>query len=75
MEKLDIILWILSGACAFFFGLMIIMWNRLNQRLDKIDHRLDKLEEGVDDIDHRLCRLEGAFALTLEGNQAVSAWV
>jgi len=51
MEKIDLILWILGGG----FGLMIVMWNTLNSRLEKIDEKLT-------DVDRLLCRLEGAFA-------------
>lgn len=62
MEKIDIVLWIMSGG----FGLMLVMWNSMNKRMDDMDRgltaRLDKLDEKVTDIDRRLCRLEGAFS-------------
>lgn len=68
MDKLDIILWIAVSG----FGLMIIMWYCLNQkiarmiqRIDKpengFNHRIDKLDEKTTNIDRNLCRLEGAF--------------
>jgi len=62
MEKLDLILWIISGGFAITFGLMLVMWNGLNNRIDKLDLRMDKFDEKLTDIDRRLCRLEGAFA-------------
>ncbi len=51
MEKIDIILWILSGGFAATFGLMTVM----NKKIDKLDEKLT-------DVDRRLCRLEGAFS-------------
>lgn len=62
MEKLDLILWIMSAGFSINFGLFLLMWNHFNNRFDKIDNRFDKLEEKVTDIDRRLCRLEGAFS-------------
>ena len=69
METVDIILWVLTGG----FGLMLVMWNNLNKRIDgtddKIDKtnlilcvKIDKLDEKLTDVDRRICRLEGAFA-------------
>lgn len=46
MEKIDIVL----------------MWHGLNGRSDKIENRIEKLDEKMTDIERRLCRLEGAFA-------------
>lgn len=73
MEKIDILLWIVTSG----FGLMLVMWNALNKRIDSVESnltkridfvessltmRIEKLDEKVTDIDRRLCRLEGAFA-------------
>ena len=58
MDKIDIVLWVMSGG----FGLMLIMWHSLNSRMDRIENRLDKIDEKITDIDRRLCRLEGAFS-------------
>ena len=55
MEKIDIILWVLGAGFTATFGLMIVMWNSIN-------HRIDKLDDKVTDIDRRLCRMEGAFS-------------
>lgn len=55
MEKIDIILWVLGAGFTAMFALMIVMWNSLN-------HRSDKLDEKITDIDRRLCRMEGAFS-------------
>lgn len=51
VDKIDMILWIVGGG----FGLMLVMWHSLNQRIDKLDEKLT-------DVDRRLCRLEGAFS-------------
>lgn len=62
MDKLDIIVWVLSGG----FSLMLIMWYNLSNRIDAVEKsvnsKVDKLSETVTDIDRRLCRLEGAFS-------------
>jgi hypothetical protein len=62
MEKIDIVLWVISGG----FALMLIMWHNLNSRIEHVENslgtRIDKLDEKVTDIDRRLCRLEGAFS-------------
>lgn len=62
MDKLDIILWVMGGGFTFMFGLMMTMWSSLNGRMDRIEQKLEKLDEKVTDIDRRLCRLEGAFS-------------
>jgi len=62
VDKLDIIVWVLSGG----FSLMLIMWYNLSNRIDAVEKsvnsKVDKLSETVTDIDRRLCRLEGAFS-------------
>jgi hypothetical protein len=73
MEKIDLILFVISGGFAINFGLMLVMWNSLSKRIDgtdsKIDNvdfrlsnKIDKLDEKLTDVDRRLCRLEGAFS-------------
>ena len=72
MEKIDIILWVVSGG----FSLMLVMWHFLNQKIedvedkltkkiedveDKLTKKIDKLDEKVTDIDRRVCRMEGAM--------------
>lgn len=52
MEKIDIILWIISGGFAITFGLLF-----------KIDSKIEKLDEKVNDIDRRVCRIEGAISM------------
>jgi hypothetical protein len=54
--------WVLGGAFGLQFALLLIIWNSIHKKFDKVDQRFDKLEEKVTDIDRRLCRLEGAFA-------------
>lgn len=43
MEKIDLVLYILSGG----FALMLVMWHSINNRIDKLDEKLT-------DIDRRL---------------------
>ena len=62
MEKIDIILWIIGAGFTINFGLMLVMWNSLNKRIDGTDAKIEKLDEKLTDVDRRLCRLEGAFA-------------
>lgn len=50
MEKIDIVLWVMSGG----FALMLVMWHFLNQKIDRLDDK-------VTDIDRRVCRMEGAM--------------
>jgi hypothetical protein len=61
MDKIDLILWIVSGG----FGLMIVMWHSLNGRIDKTDLRMEKMNEKFDalvektsEIDKRLYGIE-----------------
>ncbi len=66
MDKIDLILWIVSAGFAVNFGIMIVMWNSLNKRTDDVEKnltsRIDKIDEKLTDVDRRLCRLEGAFS-------------
>lgn len=64
-----ILLWAIGGGFGVNFALLLVMWNSMNSRFDKVDARFekvdarfDKLDEKVTDIDRRLCRLEGAFS-------------
>lgn len=45
---------LIFGACGVMGKIMMIGFNQVNTRIDK-------LQETVTDIDRRLCRLEGAF--------------
>ena len=73
MDKIDLILWVVSAGFAVNFGIMIVMWNSLNKRIDDLYYRMDnveknltsridKIDEKLTDVDRRLCRLEGAFS-------------
>lgn len=66
MDKIDIILWIVSGGFTITFGLMVFMWNGLNHRIDKLEEKLnngiEKLDKLLTDVDRRLCHLEGTFS-------------
>lgn len=62
MDKLDVVIWVLSSGFTLMFVLMATMWHSLGSRFDRVDQRIDKLDEKVTDIDRRLCRLEGAFS-------------
>lgn len=58
MEKIDLVLFITT--CGF--GLMLVMWQSVNKRIDGIAGKIDKLDEKVTDIDRRVCRIEGAMS-------------
>ncbi len=62
MDKLDILLWVMVGGFTIQFSLLLVVWNSLNHKIDKLENRMDKFDEKLMDIDRRLCRLEGAFA-------------
>lgn len=62
MDKLDIILWVISAGFGVNFSLMMFMWHALNSKIESLEKRIDKLDEKITDIDRRLCRLEGAFS-------------
>jgi len=51
MDKIDIILSVVSGG----FSLMLVMWHFINRRIER-------LSDKVDDIDKRLCGIEGSLA-------------
>ena len=40
---------------------MMVMWNALNKKIDKLGARMDKFDEKLTDVDRRLCRIEGAI--------------
>ena len=58
MEKIDILLWIMSGG----FSLMLVMWYSLSSRMDRLEDKDDRLAEKIEDVDRRLCRIEGSLA-------------
>lgn len=69
MENYNIILWAVSGGLTFIFGLMIIMWNHMNNCFDKtnlefqkiyqlLDQRFDKLDQRFEKVDQRFDKLE-----------------
>lgn len=54
MDKLDIILWIISGG----FSLMLIMWHSMNSRFEKIESELKEMREHDSRTDVRLAVIE-----------------
>lgn len=54
MDKLDIILWVLSGG----FGLMLVMWHNIHSRIDKIDEKLTKIDERLNPLETRMAIIE-----------------
>lgn len=58
MEKIDIVLWILSGGFTLIFSLMVIMWHSINSRMDKIDSRMDKMDSRMDKQDGKMTQIE-----------------
>ena len=66
MEKIDIILWVLSGG----FGLMLVMWHFINNQLEKQDKRSTELNEKIDksstELNVKIDRLEAKFNAKLD---------
>lgn len=62
MTAMELLITIVIAGFGLNFALLLVIWNSLNNRIDKLDQRIDKLDEKVTDIDRRLCRLEGAFS-------------
>lgn len=62
MDKVDIILWVLSGG----FGLMLVMWHNLNSRIEQsekgLSNRIDQVEKGlgvrIDGLSIRIDKLD-----------------
>ena len=54
MDKIDIILWVLSGG----FGLMLVMWHFLNNHFEKIDRKIEKSDEKLNTIETRIAIIE-----------------
>jgi hypothetical protein len=73
MEKIDLILWIVSGG----FGLMLVMWHTLNKRIDDVkvglESRIDKLDNKVDRLDERLRTIDTHVAV-IENNLTHLMW-
>ena len=54
MEKIDIVLWVLGVGFTFIFGLMLVIWQSLNKRMDKLDEKLRTVhltEHGISKIE------------------------
>lgn len=59
---MDIILTVVIAGFSLNFTLMLVMWQGLNHRIDRLDARMDKFDEKLTDIDRRLCRVEGILS-------------
>ncbi len=79
MDKIDILMWIIGIGFAFNFGILAIMWNTiwntLNTRFDRIEHKIEKLDDKFLNVDRRLWRLEGAFASSQKQNNGYPAFL
>lgn len=61
-QQLTLLLWVIGAGFGVTFALLVFLWNSLNNRMDRTDLKIDKLDEKLTDVDRRLCRLEGAFS-------------
>ncbi len=43
MSDIHILMAMITGLGAIFFGLMVMFWKHMNQRFDKIDEKFDKI--------------------------------
>ncbi len=73
MEKIDILLWVISGG----FSLMLVMWHFMNSKMEKgfdgvseeikgirqeikeVRQEIKEVEREMHNIDKRLCKIEG----------------
>lgn len=56
---------ILAGGWVFYNRLndkIEKLDRRLSEKIEKLDHKVDKLGEKVEDVDRRLCRIEGGLS-------------
>jgi hypothetical protein len=49
MENINILLWAMGSGFTLIFGLLLVVWNSLVSRIEKLDEKLT-------DVDRRLCR-------------------
>ena len=54
MDKIDIILWVLSGG----FGLMLVMWHFVNSHLERQDQKIEKLDQKIEKLDQKIEKLD-----------------
>ena len=49
MEKIDIVLWVISGGFTLIFTLMLVIWGFLTKRIDGVEERLEKKINGLEE--------------------------
>lgn len=54
MDKIDIILWVLSGG----FGLMLVMWHFLNSHMERQDKKIDGIEKDLQQLNTKVAVIE-----------------
>lgn len=54
MEKIDIILWVLSGG----FGLMLVMWHNLNTKIEKLEDKVDGIDKDLQQVNTKIAVME-----------------
>lgn len=58
MEKIDIILWVLSGG----FGLMLVMWHFINNHMEKQETKVDNIQKDLQHINTKIAVMESKIA-------------
>lgn len=58
MDKIDIILWIIGGG----FALMLIMWQNLMSKLDKIETKIDDVDKNLQGVITKVAVAENNIA-------------
>lgn len=58
MDKLDLIMTIMIAGFGLIFSIMLIMWNNMNKRFDKIDEKFEKTDIRFNHVENRLTAIE-----------------
>lgn len=54
MDKLDIMLWVISAGFAILFSLMMFMWHAINSKIENVEKHIDRLETKMDRLETKM---------------------
>lgn len=69
MDKIDIILWVLSGG----FGLMLVMWHFLNSHMERQDKKIDGIEKDLQLLNTKVAVIESKIT-DISSNVSYLMW-